>query len=69
MNVEFTNLADVTDKQFGHMRREFDDAGASLVTLVLLPTGGMHVLSPMEPAWTRHFLLEAGCHMPGVSGH
>ena len=68
MNVDYTNLADLTDKQFSHMQNEFHDSGASVVTLVLMPNGEMHVLSPMEANWTRHFLLEAGCGMQRDGG-
>jgi len=63
VKVEYTDLSGITSRDFSNMKREFDQAGASVVTLVLLPTGELHVLSPMDTAWTRHFLLEAGIGM------
>ena len=49
MSVAFTNLTDVTPNEFSRVVKEFDDAGASVVTLALMPNGDMHVMSPMIP--------------------
>jgi len=49
------------------MEREFDQESASVMTVVVRQNGNMAVLSPFAKNWTKHFLIEAGHHLPGVS--
>ena len=64
--VSYTDINELTPKEFKKLQDEYDKENATVMTLILRPNGDTVVLSPLGRAWSRHFLLEAGYQMPGV---
>lgn len=69
MTIEFINIAELSAAQLKKLDVTLTVKGASVLSVVISPTGDWTVLSPFDESWTQVYLLNAGTYLPQKTAH